>query len=301
MEKTGGEVKRNFARSRPDLIPSGKGDGVFPNLLDRKAFFDKLVFSIQGMKRDSSGDAVRDLVNRPIGGSGRKYGRWENGVLAATGNSYDLKYGRMKKILPPIILTLRSDGTPLSLENTIAAINLLCEDGWIALPSEAEVTFDLSGLSVDFFERSLLTSARRFRNEGRRMRTHYVGGRKSPWQLRIYDKTPSVVRFEFIARRAFLREHLIQTPAHLRLFRDIDLRSRVQLRELDKGQIKALEESIHEEVRRQVLARWVRDLPLRDLLPAVKKKFAAVPGDLVVPSPVEERLRRMQWQLVWDR
>jgi hypothetical protein len=302
LENTGDKAKRNLTSSRPDPIPSGKGDGIFPSLVDRAAFFDKLVLSIRGRKRDSFGNAVRDPVNRPIGGTGRKYGRSENGVIAATGNSFELKYGPMRrqKFLPPMILTLRSDRTPLSRENTVAAINALCEGGWMASLSEVEVTFDLSGLSVEFFKRSILTSARQFRTlrDEKGRRTHYVGGRTSPWQLRIYDKTPSLVRFEFVARRAFLREHRIETPAHLRLFRDIDLRQRFQLRELDKDQMKALEQSIGEDVRRRVLARWNRDLPLRIFLPAVKKSFAAVPDELVVPSPVEERLRCMQWRLM---
>jgi len=288
-------------RRLPFQRSSAKYDGIFPELINRRAFFDRVVLTIRGRRKKLSGTAVINRTNIPIGGKKSHYARVERGVVAATGNSFDLKYGplRLQKIVPPMVLVLRSDRTPISAENAVAAINLLCEKGWTALVSQVEVTFDLTGTSVGFFERSVLTPARRFKTLGEGRLTHYIGGRTSPWQIRVYDKAPGLVRFEFIARRGFLRAHGIHRPAHLVLLRDIDLRPRVQLRELNKSRIKALEKSIEEDVRRRVLARWVRDLPLRDILPAVKKKFAAVPGDLVVPSPVEERLRRMQWRLVW--
>ena len=290
-------------RRFPFQRSSAKYDGIFPELVDRRAFFDRVVLTIRGRRKKLSGTAVINRTNLPIGGEKSHYARVERGVVAATGNSFDLRYGplRLQKIVPPLVLVLRSDRTPISAENALAAVKLLCEKGWTASVSQVEITFDLTGTSVGFFERNVLTPARRFKTLGEGRLTHYIGGRTSPWQIRVYDKAPGLVRFEFVGRRAFLRAHGIHRPAHLVLLRDIDLRPRVQLRELDKGQMKTLEESIDEDYRRRVLARWDRDLPLRVFLPAVKKYFSAVPDELVVPSPVEERLRRMQWQLVWDR
>jgi hypothetical protein len=300
--------ERRFAGSRLSTRPtsSERIAGVFPALVDRAAFVDRVALTIRGEKRDLlEEEGVRNLTNQPIGGGSSLYARVQRGVLVATGNSFDLKYGRMRlqKNIPALVLVLRSDRTPVSVQNIVAATNFLCAKGWTASVSQIEVTFDLTGLSVPFFERSILSSARRFRTlrdrDGRR--TLYVGARTSPWQVRVYDKTAELVRFEFIARRAFLRAHRLQTPAHLGLFRDIDLRSRFRLCELHGCKMKSLLKSIEEDFRRRALDRWARNLPLRVFLPAAKKYFAAVPEELVVPSPVEERLRRMQWKLSWGR
>ena len=279
----------------------GDGSGVFPNLLNHRSFFDKVVISIRGVKKPAPGGAVSKRENKAIGGQGSYYGRVERGVLATTGNPYDLKYGVMRKrgIIPPLMLILRSDQTPLGTSNASAAINLLCEKNWTALVSQVELTFDLTGTSVEFLSRSVLSPARKFPSiRGEFGQTQYVGTLKSHWQVRIYDKTAHVVRVEFVFRREFLRKHSIDAPADLARLRDLDLKALLRLGVVNPEGLKRLENRIAKDYVRRIPARWLRLLPLREFLPAVRKQFGAKPGTLWVPLPLEKRLWNMQHRLV---
>ena len=93
-------------------------DGVFPAAVDKSAFIDTLRVSVWGTRRDTPISGVRDLVKEPIGGKRSKYGWIDRGIFVSTGNRYELVYGplRSRGILPPIVLTLRSDQTPITVE-----------------------------------------------------------------------------------------------------------------------------------------------------------------------------------------
>jgi len=186
-----------------------KADGVFLAALDQCAFIDTLKLSIWGTRRDSPLCDVRDVKKEPIGSRRSKYAWVERGVIVGTGNRYEVVYGvlRLQKILPTVELILRSDEKPIKMEDAEASIYNFCETVTRVIVSYAELTFDLTGESVQWFERSIFSSARRFTtlsdDEGRR--TFYAGGPTSPWQLRVYEKTADVTRFEFALRRRFLR------------------------------------------------------------------------------------------------
>lgn len=103
---------------------------VFRDLVDRRAFLDTVILSVGGTKIDSPlGARVR--TNRPIGGDNRNYARSERGVLFGDGNPYEIRYGAMRltTILPPLMLTLRSERTPLSAATVIQALDRLCQPG----------------------------------------------------------------------------------------------------------------------------------------------------------------------------
>lgn len=287
-----------------DVAAWGNGSGVFPKVVNHCAFFDRVRIGIWGRKRPSPGDAVSNSENEAIGGEGSYYGRVERGVLTATGNPYELKYAvmRLRGIIPPVMLTLRSDRTPLTMANVLAAINALCEKGWEAKISEVELTFDLTGTSVEFLRKSTFTPARKFPHcedeYGRR--TQYFGTRNSPWQLKVYDKNAGVVRLEFTFRRDFFRKHGWDAPADLQRLRNLDLEPLVRLCELNRGGLKRLENRIFEDYIRRIPASWAQGLPLREFLRAVKRDFAAQPETLLVRSPLERKLRNMQRRLIWS-
>lgn len=280
--------------------------GVFMNLVNRNAFLDKMTVNIRGARKLSPGSAVQLEASRAIGGNGRNYARRQAGLVTATGNSFDLVYGAMRltRIIPPMMMTLRSDREPITAKEILRAINAVCEKGSEAAISQVELTFDLLGPSVEFLRRGIFSSAHRFRtirdDEGRE--TYYIGGRTSPWQVRIYQKTQRVVRLEWVFRRPFLRQQGITQIGELKKLCTVDLTRRIWLRELDTAALKKLErrvrESEAEDVRRRILLRWFRDLPLRTSIPRAKKHFGAQPKKLALQSPVGERLRRMQSQLL---
>src|SRR5438876_5707013 len=80
--------------------------------------------------------------------------------------------------------------------------------------SMLELTFDVTGVQVQQLRKRAIHRAHITRtlvdDQGRS--TLYVGSPRSSWQVRIYDKTSSVVRIEFVLRRSFLSKHKINTP-----------------------------------------------------------------------------------------
>jgi hypothetical protein len=276
-------------------------DGVFPAALNQCAFIDTLKVSIWGRRRESPLCAVRGVEKKPIASRRGKYGWVERGIIEATGNRYELVYGplRLRKILPPLELILRSDQVPITVESAEAAIDAVVEVGDRMIVSYVELTFDLTGRSVDWFEQSIFSSARRFVNltneEGRR--THYVGGTTSPWELRVYEKTVEVTRFEFILRRRFLRQRRISSPEDLELLRYLDFGYCVTLQRPNPYAMEAIRKNLGPE-RGRAFDSISRMLPLRDFVVAADRIFGAPRRDLVLPDPLDEQLRAMQRRMV---
>jgi hypothetical protein len=139
-------------------------NGVFKVLLNEKAFLDKVVVGVKGIRKDQPSSSVKIGSNVAIGGFGRNYARKESGLVTASGNSFDLVYGPSKliAILPPMMLTLRSDDAPITVKELTKAIDAICEEKWKASISSLELTFDFSGLPIEFFRRSIFSTAHRY-------------------------------------------------------------------------------------------------------------------------------------------
>lgn len=274
--------------------------GIFPQLIDRRGFIDKIVLSIRGDRRKLP-KIVKITGNRPIGGANRNYARSERGVLLDSGNPYELRYGtmRLQSILPPMSLTLRSERTPVTSSGAAKAIEFLCEEVSRATVSQVELTFDLSGVSVEWLRYRIFTRARRFRRlrdeNGRR--TLYIGGRTSPWQVRVYDKMPDVVRLEFILRRLFLRKVGINAPSDLALLREVNLASLIRIRRLNRSVLQQYAETL-DEVPGRLLSKWVRDVSLLDLATLARYSEWTLPQGLFVFSRVDRQIRTMQDRLI---
>jgi hypothetical protein len=144
-----------------------------------------------------------------IAGPRSIYSHAMHGSCSATGNRFQLKFARMLSFgrVPPYYLILYSDRTPLSFAQLIVILNSLFCLGYRVTVSRLELTFDLGDTSVEFLRKHVLTRAEQVRSwcnrQGRR--TFYVGRPTSKWQVRIYVKTATVTRFEFMLRRAELR------------------------------------------------------------------------------------------------
>ena len=292
-------AQAKVADSYTDESQRPRSSGVFPQFIDRRAFIDKIVLSIWGEKR-AAPDNVWITKNRPIGGSNRNYARSERGVLLDSRNPYELRYGAMRfqAILPPMYLTLRSERTPVTSSDTAKAIEFLCEEVSRATVSQVELTFDLSGVSVEWLRHRIFTRARRFwrlRDESGR-RTLYVGGRTSPWQVRVYDKTPEVVRLEFILRRPFLRKIGINGPRDFELLRGVNLKSLIRIRRLNKSALLGYARGL-KDIHRRLLRDWLRDLTLCEFSARAKECEWELPSRLLALSKIDERLQRMHARL----
>jgi hypothetical protein len=292
-------VKQLANAMEKTLIPAT--DGVFPAALDQCAFIDTLKLSIWGTRRESPLCAVRDVKKERIGSRRTKYGWVERGIVEDTGNRYEVVYGprRLRKILPPLEIILRSDQSPVRVADAVAAISNFCDTVTRVMVSYAEFTFDLTGRSVAWFEQCVFSSARRFvtltDEDGRR--TLYVGGVTSPWELRVYEKTPNVTRFEFILRRRFLRQRSISLPENLKLLRHLDFGSCVTLQRPNSYAVEAIRKNLGAE-RGRAFDSISRMLPLREFVGAAERIFRAPRRDLVLPDPLDEQLGRMRRQMI---
>jgi hypothetical protein len=274
---------------------------ILPGVLDRNAFLDTLAFSIWGDRRQRPANTVQLVDNPAIGGPGRSYARAWRGTFLPTGNPVELRYGVTANpgFIPPLRLVVRSERKPVTINDTIATIDSLCRKGWRAEVSQVELTFDLTELSIDYFWRGIMTRARRFEIwEKDGQETMYVGGRRSPWQVRVYKKTREVTRFEFILRRPFLRQLLIRKLRDLELLRTLDIRYLIRLCEVKEDALIELEKTVNPEFRRRAIRSFFRSFPLRDSLRAAKKCFRADPAKMITVAREEARLLSMQARLV---
>mgnify|MGYP001592252979 FL=1 len=137
-----------------------------------------------------------------------------HGVCALTGNPVELRYGRTRPFrrLPPLRLVLRSESVPLTAAQVTLAADSLVRVGLRAYLSLLEFTFDVQQFGFSYLERHVTDHRRSVRQfcDQRGRKTVYIGRPRSPWQLRLYQKTDSVTRAEFILRLAFLRSHGIE-------------------------------------------------------------------------------------------
>jgi hypothetical protein len=158
------------------------------------------------------------------------------------------------------------------------------------------MTFDLSGVSIHSLSRQLFTRAQ-IRDLGA---TIYVGAATSEWQARIYKKTDSIVRFEFVFRRAFLRKHRISRPHELIKLRTLNIWELVCFRKQQKNaflNVLASHSDVNSE-KKDILCRLSCSHP--QLLERVLRTQYRVPTqDLFSPSETQILLRRMQRQFVW--
>jgi hypothetical protein len=277
-------------------------EGVFGYLTDQAAFIDRVDLSLRGKRRRRPKGMVSVVRRFPIGGRESLYARAVEGLCPATGNPFQLKYGvrRWPGRVPPVRLILRSQLTPLSgAQAELVSSSLMCR-GFRSQVSKVELTMDLTGTSVDFFEARLQTSARRFRTlrdiEGRK--TYYVGGPRSHWQVRIYQKTDTVVRVEFIFRIPFLRRYGVRKPDELVLLRRVDLGRLIWLREIDTSKLEVGEKRRPKDDQNRVLRSLAQWLSAKEFSNALKELGIRRP-DIFIPCVLESKLRRLQRRLLW--
>ena len=131
-----------------------------------------------------------------------------HGTCRPTGNPFELRYGRIQPWpkLPPLRLIGRSNSVPLTGSQLALIAQSLVRQGFNAQIRLVELTFDTQEIPIRHFRLHLFTRCRLFQElrDSAGRETFYVGSRRSPWQLRIYQKTSGIVRLEYILNRPFL-------------------------------------------------------------------------------------------------
>ena len=283
------------------LVRTIKTSGVFNYAVNRAAFIDKVIVDVKGTRRTRSIPRVRKQQNLAIAGPGRFYARVMRGIDAVAGNGLQLKYGLMRRFenLSPFVLTLWADSRPVTCAGVLCALDSLLRLGHKSTISAVELTFDTESIPVWRFARELCTRARMITeiyNNGL-LATLYVGSARSPLQVRIYRKTFSIVRVEFVLRSVFLRAHGIRRPPDLLLLRKVDLWKHVGFHEVEHRRGDELPPGVRKP--------WLqRGLSLPPAMPAAivercLRDEGINPSRWVVSSEREHLLRKMQSNLVW--
>jgi len=205
------KLTQNFMRP---TLPKG----VFPQLIDQAAFFDRVNLAIEGHCRRRAGLTVQHGSSIPIGGPERPYARAIHGTCLRTGNPFELRYGRnrMFRNLPSFSLRFRSDICPLTCDEVAVVTSALFRRGFRLRPMLLELTFDVVGTTVANLRNSIMSSLRWERHlcDEHGAQTFYLGSPYSPLQIWIYDKQrPDIVRIEAVLRAGFLRAPTILCAA----------------------------------------------------------------------------------------
>lgn len=213
-------------------------EGIIPHTVNRFAHFDGVRISVWGRLRRDFGKQIKAVRNRPIGGHDSMYSRAIKGLLEATGNPFELKYGRHpsrpRPYIPPFQLSLWSEDLPVTWAEVSAAIDGLFAAVYSHKVSLVELTFD-TDFAFEVLVRGFHTNARHFRKfeDDAGNRTMYIGSPRSPWQVRIYEKGPRITRMEFALRSKALRTLGITQGHELLQLRTADVWRWVSWQELD--------------------------------------------------------------------
>ncbi len=283
---------------------AGNGNvGVFPHTTGKAAFVDRIEMNIWGIRRSQPKRSVSLTRTFSIASAKSVYSQATYGLCSTTGNRFQLRYGvmRWRNTASPFRLICYSDGIPTSYAEVMLVVLALFREGARVMVSRMELTFDLLGTSVDFLKRRVTGPARRVRvlKDESEWRTLYVGSQHSDWQLRVYDKTRKVTRFELILRRGALRKLGIERPHEVVFLRQANLGKLVLLREVDQSALPNEEDwEDPDNYQARVMHKFARDLTAKEFVAAAK----ACPlwrNGWLQPCAMEKRLRRMQDRLVW--
>ena len=260
---------------------------TFDFLLAYAAFVDTLEVSVHGEPREKPLPTARLGLDSPIGSSSSNYARSQRGTCCTTGNPIEHRYGpfgRNKYRVPPHRVILRSESSPLTAGSVRRVLDALFKSGYRAVVSKCEVTFD-TRIPLQFLleHASCLLSRKRFSESSFRF-----GSPRSGWQVRIYQKTPSIVRLEFVLRRGALHAHGIDSVESLSKVPTLGLLEWFPVRELRD---------------RSATGHGFVPLKLRAASMLKVRRFCSRNGlafqNLTKQCPEERALRRMLRRFMW--
>jgi hypothetical protein len=203
---------------------------VLPPLVGYASFVDTIAVSVRGARRKRPQGTVRIGRNVPIGGGRSSYARSQRGVCCLSGNPFEVRYGRFhpnRLAVPENRVIFRSEVAPVNNWSATAILDALFRRGYKATVSQFELTFDMH-TEIEFLAQHALCQLRVERCKS----TIYFGSPHSKWQVRVYEKAPSIVRIEFVLRRGLLRSCGIESLDCVARVTQLDLFNWFQLREL---------------------------------------------------------------------
>jgi hypothetical protein len=197
---------------------------------------------------------------------------------------------------------MRSEEVPLTGAQVNETMRLLFPNATEIKPVKAELTFDLTKVSVNYLHQHMIHGARQWYEwtdrVGRR-RTVYIGSPTSDWQIRIYDKTERVVRLELILRRGILPENGILQPDNVVKLRSLDLQPLFSLRRFSRPRVAAATMGWNDPYWQDVACNWERSGSSLQRLCNMLVGRGDKTGSLFPLSRRQRNLERMQGNLIW--
>jgi hypothetical protein len=286
------------------MVESGKmaSEKVFPYLLNKAAFVDTIRMSVWSDEKPIP-DQLLDAKNDGILSGKPLYARRLSGRTPLTGNPVRILYGKVSRFerVPSCRVDMRSEDVPLTGSQVNETIRLLLPAATRIQPKLVELTFDLTKTSVGYLHRHMIHGARQWDEvaDGWGRRTVYIGSPKSPWQVRIYDKTERVVRLELILRRGFLPGYGILQPDKILTLRSLKLQTMFSLRRFSRPRVAVATNSWNDQYWQDVACNWERNGSSLQSLCRMLVGRGDKTGRLFPFARLQQTLERMQANLIW--
>jgi len=231
------------------------------------------------------------------------YARSRHGENRLTGNPFELKYGKLHKWkhVAPFRLVVRSKGLPLSGAQVRLVLDSLFRKGYRCQISHVELTFDVSQYSFHSLRQNLFSHARSIveLKDLLGWNTLYVGTTRSPWELRVYQKTAACVRVEFVLRPAYLRKHGFRSIEDLVGLRKLDFADLTQFLEFQEGRLIPILKRTRSFWGKELLLQSPHRWPLRVLISILRYRGRMNPEIFLRCSSAQHLLCRMLGNVVW--
>jgi hypothetical protein len=276
---------------------------VFARCVGKAAFVDKIVLSCSERPSDGFEEFLSNFETHGVLHRRARYSRRVSASENLTENPVRIIYGRVHKFpnLPQAQLTIQSERLPVTAAQALLIAKRLMNAGSSMKVSSLELTFDLRVGTVAGILDHIVHRAKRERllvdAQGRR--TLYVGSPKSLWQVRVYQKTRSIVRIEFILRQRFLSKYEIRQPEEVLLLRNLKIWDLFSLRRFSRSRAIRATRDLQDKHVRFMIANWpLYRRPLNDLV-YLLKKTGIDPWLVLRKTRLQERLEAMQRRLLW--
>jgi hypothetical protein len=276
---------------------------IFSHLLNAAAFVDTITLNVDGELSKTYEKELSSSKNIGILNPNALFSRCVFATWPVTGNPITITYGKAKhfKTLPRLLIKLRSENVPLTGAQVQLLINRLTNSSPDVTVSSLELTFDVTGVELQWVRNNLLHRAKRIRilkdTTGRQ--TIYVGSAKSSWQARIYQKTETILRLEFILRRPFLKDHNINRPEDIVLLRKLNIWRLLSLRRFSRSHAIQVTKHWANPVAKNILIDWARWNRSREGLVRMLRINRVDFKRILRKTRLQRTLEHMQHQLIW--
>ena len=274
---------------------------MFRYCFNNAAFIDRIVLSVNSDAKPVL-DQLLEAKDKGILSRKSFYSRCCKAKAPLTGNPVRVLYGKVSRFprVPAFRVLMWSEMVPLTGAQVNEFIRLVFPGAISCRPVLVELTFDLKSTSVSYLQRHILHRARLYYEySSLGGKTAYFGSSSSPWQLRIYDKAPGIVRVELILKVKLLSRYGIQQPDRIITLRSLNLARMFAFKKFSRPRIMEATNSWRDEYWREAARDWdYFGQHLNGLSRILGKSRSEI--DRIFPlARVQRTVDKMQRNLIW--